>query len=385
MKKNNTHNSLKKWAKKSQLFPIENKKIKNKILENFIPHKKVENKKIKIKLPRRFLFATLATSTLAVLIVIGSQFWSSNLQRATSPSLSYEENIFGTKMSEYPIHSIAPTPSPIYDTPYGENKITIDDNREFLKIGYRATVKTRNVNRIANRLQTLIRGYGGRIDGAYIDERSASISFVIPKSSFDQFSLELQDMIPSKFLKENINIKNLLSQKQNIENFTSRSTNNLDKFNNEKKELKYNHDEHIKNIQTQINNYYYQLSLLNNEVTTSTTRLKKIDIEKSRLNNNIWYVNQEIKKENTQFDKELAEYDKKIEYETKKLASLSEEDQNLTNKIETVEGHISIDWINLYELIDLYIPIYFSIGITTTILIIIFIFIRRRSIDDELL
>src|SRR3989344_2652461 len=70
---------------------------------------------------------------------------------------------------------------------YYNDQSDITDTREFLKTSYSATLKTRDVPEMAKEVKNAIRDVEGRIDNINSSEKYGQISFVVPKSRFEEF------------------------------------------------------------------------------------------------------------------------------------------------------------------------------------------------------
>ncbi|MEQ1500536.1 MAG: hypothetical protein ABL917_04180, partial [Parcubacteria group bacterium] len=92
----------------------------------------------------------------------------------------------------------------MYPYPYPNPAVPVSDTREFLKTYYSAYMRTRNVQSLTNRVETVVRGYDGRIDNQSSSEKYGSVSFAMPQGKFSAFRAELESLIGSRFI--NINI-----------------------------------------------------------------------------------------------------------------------------------------------------------------------------------
>lgn len=267
---------------------------------------------------------------------------------------------------------------------YGGGAPTAEDARELLKTYYGAHIRTRHVDTLGMRLQTMIRGYGGRVDSAYIQTKSGSISFVLPKSSFETFKTELKSILPERFVEENLNVQNMLPQKQNIEEQTDVTKENLESYQTKRKTLVDTHNAHVVSLQAQINAYGRSISTLNNEVTTSTVRQQEIKTQVSSLEAKQRVVKQQLIRENEQYKMDLQYVDADIEAMNRQLVNLGKQDQHLVKDVETVNGTISLEWISLFQIVDLYVPVYGTlITIFSIIILGYLLFGRRRGFDEN--
>ena len=104
-----------------------------------------------------------------------------------------------------------------YPYPYYNQGVPATDTREFLKVNYNASMRTRDVQGLTRRVVTTVRGFDGRIDQESSSPEYGSVGFVIPQSKYDAFRDELESLVNSRFLTVNVSSQNLLPQKQSIE------------------------------------------------------------------------------------------------------------------------------------------------------------------------
>lgn len=385
-KKNNIRHQLRQWGKDQSHAPARTDEIKTSVLRAF--ELKGETK---VKRPNRFVWLTLAVSTLVVLL------FASNPEPYSSPSgiktpktdisqdpyaVQFVEDSLGGRLggSSEPSWSV----NTIIDR---FKKPSVQDTREFLKTGYSAYIQTRHVERIATHVQTMVRGHGGRLDSVTVSESGASISFVIPKSSFDRFTVELHALALERFLEEYVSTKNVLPQKQQIESQAQSAEERLADLVQKREALVTSHEATIASLKGRINNYAYRISVLKKEqeISTSTARQQEIDRDLASLHTQLRAQQGQLNRENNQFGKTLTTYDHDIRSIEQDLDSLAVEDQDLLDDVETVEGYISIKWINILELLHLYVPIYWLIVGLLFLLVASIPFVRRRSFDRRLI
>src|SRR3989338_2695499 len=91
-----------------------------------------------------------------------------------------------------------------YPYPYPNPDVPVTDTREFLKIYYSASMRTRDVPALTRRVETTVRGYDGRIDTESSAEKYGYVSFALPQVKYDTFRAELESLVDSRFLKVNI-------------------------------------------------------------------------------------------------------------------------------------------------------------------------------------
>lgn len=75
----------------------------------------------------------------------------------------------------------------------------VSDTREFLQYKYNASIKSRRVEELADGLQTVVRGYGGRIESVSVQKKYGYIYFIVSKSSFEEFENEVKSLANARF------------------------------------------------------------------------------------------------------------------------------------------------------------------------------------------
>ena len=318
------HDFLKDWGKKQQQLPARHDVLKSQVLDKFKPSE--------ISASRRTPWLSLAFGSLAVLIF----FFSSLDIRQKISTPQYSAVTGGSRMAE-DLSKIGwlpwSSPSPI------------SDPREFLKKDYNATIRTRHVDELANRIQTMVRGYSGRIDGYSSSEKNGYISFAIPANKLEAFRSEVRNSVRAKFYTENISTNNLLPQKQSIEEQQSAIENTLATQRAERDKLTADHKKNIASLQAQVNAINKELA----DQNTDEARKQQLNAQKTNLQSR-------IASENKNYNAALASLDAQIRDSESQLESIKKQDQNLLDNVATVQGYINLNWISLWEALDLYLP-----------------------------
>ena len=239
---------------------------------------------------------------------------------------------------------------------YGYGDVSVTDTREFLKIGYHATLRTRAVQELTRRVETTVRGFGGRIDQIASSQKSGYVSFVVPKSKYEAFRDELESFVGPRFLSINISSQNLLPQKISIEERQKQTEENLATLNADRKKLVSTHAQTVASLQTQIDADAVQLATLRAQTTTDpaqqaqiTTQIEAVFIDQANLK-------VRLTDENATYKQQLNSLDADIKYAQAELEGVKTQDQNLLDTVETVQGTVSINWISLWEIAQLYLP-----------------------------
>lgn len=215
---------------------------------------------------------------------------------------------------------------------YYQNNPDVTDTREFLKIFYNAQMKTRDVPGLSRRVETTIKGYEGRIDSQSLAEKSAYLSFVVPQAKYDQFRDELESLVGSRFLDVAINSENRLGQKQSIEEQAANASSTLAQYQSQRSSLVASHASRLAALQAE----------LGRATATST----------------IDSLKRQIAEENASYSSKLASIDASITYAKDWQAAVAKGDQSFMKDIETVQGTVSIAWVSLWDIAQLYLPGY---------------------------
>ncbi len=386
--------NFERWGKKAQKLPDRNEEMKQNILNSL----QIIPEPIKEQKPAIFRWLVLATvPALAVLLMFN--YWRHTNISITSyvedsgfsepAMLEKTSSLSGVDMGLVKQTSMTGLSEPesiankilgyvrapdIMPRDYYQ-KTDITDTREYLKTSFGFEIKTRHVEKMHTRLKTIIRGYGGRIDNSTVSKEYARLTFVLPKTDYDSFVEEVRDMFPKKFITVHENSTNLLGQKQNIEQQTEKSNTRIESLTDTREGVIKTHDEKVASLQKEINRLNGIIySLVQQRKTVSSTdeaSLKKINDQINYYNRSLNAQKQALAEENSQHQKSLEGLDRLIKAEENQLTNLEKQDQNLLNNVETVDGTIEIRWISIFNIVNLYVPIY-KIIIVSCIAIILF-------------
>lgn len=204
------------------------------------------------------------------------------------------------------------------------------DTREYLKTGYNATIKTRDIVGLGTRIKTIVRGHGGHIDYVSLNETYGNLSFVIPKKEYDDFKQEIGSLVNARFITEQVSEDNRLYQKQSIETNAAYTTDNLNNLNQQKNQLTKTHQGAVSWFNKQI------------AQTASTTIQSQL---RAQLN-----------AENTKYSRSLTNLEASIRSNEQQMANLTNQNTNLLNDVETVQGTITLNFLTLRQLFWLLTP-----------------------------
>ncbi len=265
---------------------------------------------------------------------------------------------------------IYPQPSP---------EIPVADSREFLKTAYSANVLTRHIQESVQHIQTLVRGFGGRIDAQNNSESFGNLVFVIPADHFEGFRQELKSLFGERFIKENVSAENLLPQKQEVETRTQNVQNALGQLNVTQTQIINDHNSALTALNSQLYAANKELAILTAEVPQNIWRENEIYLRKQELQNQKKNLQAQIANENTKYTENINSINAQIQNQSANLNQLATQDQNLVSTVATVRGSITLDFVSFWELATLYIPGYW-ISILLIIAAVITYLVRRRPI-----
>ncbi|MFA6415659.1 MAG: hypothetical protein WCW47_02760 [Candidatus Paceibacterota bacterium] len=398
------HDILESWGKNKQQTPQNNEALKREILSN-VP---VVVDKISPYAQHHspwfsYAFATMAVITL--LISYGSGGVSKNftvssggIEIPSVEAIDYSNNardsVEQTSATGNTANKIVASdesrvmyapeiniyrPTPPVPQPSG----AISDKREFLKINYNATLQTRQVSDTKNRIEIMVRGFNGRVDTSNSGDKWGDISFAIPKSEFDAFREEVKNLVGSRFYIEQTNSQNLLSQKQALEQNQKQVQNNLSDLNAERQQIVRNHNQNISLYQTRINSINSEVTTLKAEYKIATpVRQAEILNKINQLQVEIGNLESEIINENRNYQTKIGGVDTRIKYGQENLKYIETRDSNLIDDVATVNGSISLQKINLWNVADTYTPGPLLAWILLGLAIISYLW-YRRSMKEE--
>jgi hypothetical protein len=240
-----------------------------------------------------------------------------------------------------------------YPGPYPTPGVSPTDTREFLKIYYNARMQTRNVGRIAQRVETTVKGYGGRIEQESVSPESSYISFAIPQSKFEAFRTELEGFVNKKFLTINISSQNLLGEKVSIEEQQKQADDTLAGYKTARETIVKNHASITKSIQSNIDSYNQEISSLKSQSQTVS-----VQAEIQKLSDAVLSLKQQLLNENTSYTVQLSNADNNIKYGEDYQKAVKNQDQAFLDNVATVNGTVSIQWMSLWDMAYTYLPGY---------------------------
>jgi hypothetical protein len=386
MKKTTTiEQLLAEWGARHRSMPAQSTILKTEIMNRLpVGEGSVAEHRTRSGLPW-FSIALTGLAVLAFVVLtprtreIATQGISMNQSTSTSLFAPQMDSDFGgqafgrsaTKSEE----SIAPYP------PSGNNQIPSTDDREFLKTDYSASARSRHPGELSERLQTIVRGYGGRIDSASSAEKSGYVQFVLPADKLEAFRQEARLVVGGRFLDEHLQTENLLSQKIGIESLAENVEKVLVDLHANKDQLIARHEQTVKDLQAQIaantkerQRLVAQSNQYPDQAPSLQSRIAQLDRERASLHSR-------LANENTSYENQLAYADTQIKNAEQERDALAKQDTQLLNNVATVRGTISISWMSVWGWIDEYVPLRWSVpALLILAAIVVYAYHRRKII-----
>lgn len=242
-----------------------------------------------------------------------------------------------------------------YPQPYQNPTPSITDTREFLKMNYKAQMRTRNVQELTKRVETTVRGYDGRVDETSSSQKFGYVNFVVPASKFDEFRTEIEAFVGPRFLTVSVRSENLLPQKQSIEGQQKQVETSLADLQTSRTKLVAAHKSTLASLNSQLDDVVTEITALRGQ-TSDPNLQAQIAARLLVLQAQQGTFHGRIANENSSYKYQLDSIDAQIKYANSNLDSVKTQDQDLLDNVATVNGTISINWISLFEIVQLYLP-----------------------------
>jgi len=263
-----------------------------------------------------------------------------------------------------------------YPYPYpGPGDVSATDTREFLKINYNASMRTRDVSGLTRRVETTVRGYSGRIDQESIAPKYGYVSFSMPQSKYDAFRTEIEGFVGSRFLTLNVSSQNLLPQKVSIEEQQKQADTALADSKTVRQKIVSAHASTVQSLQSRIDADARQIAALRTETATP-----QVLIQIQALSDEWSSLKQQLANENASYTAQLSNADANITYAQNVQKAVQTQDKALLDSVATVTGTISVQWISLWDMALLYLPGYWIPFIFAALTILSYLQDRRRTL-----
>ncbi len=268
-------------------------------------------------------------------------------------------------------------PAPPY---YYGGTASAKDTREFNKIYYGASMMARDVQKLTRRVETTVRGHGGRIDSMSSAEKYGSLSFVISESKFQAFRNELESLVDSRFLTVNINTQNLLPQKQAIEEQRDYTDMNLTEVASARKKATSDYSAKKAEIQYQVdaNDREYEMLQVALASADQNTR-PNISARQSTLLSEQASLRSQLRTLESTYLATINSLDAQKRYLEQNADALGKQDEVLMEDVATVNGSVSIQWVSFWQVAQLYLPGYSIPWILVFLALVAFMWQRHRE------
>ena len=257
---------------------------------------------------------------------------------------------------------------------FAKPETPITDTREFLKKSYGANFRSRHVQDLTSRLETIIRGFNGRIDSSNSSEKSGYISFVVPADKFDSFRNELKGLVGDKFFSENTSAQNLLPEKRSIEEQQAGTQTTITGLQSQKEQLDATYAKRTQSLQSQIKDNEKAIAELQKREQTP-----EIQSQIQIYRNNVGSLHGQLNQESSNYQTNLNTINTQLAAQEERMQELDKQDQSLTDNVATVTGNITVSWISVWQIINLYLPMRWIIPIALLGIIVAYSIFRPKQ------
>lgn len=371
---NNINKILNAWGRNERHLPLKSEALKDSLLAKFGG--------LSFETPppasRRAPWLSIAFAGFAVVLLFisysgtdktGVSYMSRTNPMTLAPAVQQEERLGGVATPEAQKNMIAPD----YFPRRSQDQTPITDSREFLKTDYHATILTRNVQDLTRRAETTVRGFGGRVDSVTDSELSGFVSFVVPADKFESFRNEIESFVGKRFLNVQIQSENLLPQKQSVENQKQQIETALGELRDSRKKLVSTHNKTVSNIQNRLAEISNELVFLRAQGTsTQVIAQEQVLLQKQEV------LLANLSGENYSYPRQLSSLDQNIRSYESSLQYVATQDQGLIDTVATVRGTISLQWISIWDMVQLYVSLSWITSGLFAAAIVAYIWHRRR-------
>lgn len=316
-----------------------------------------------IKVPKKKFW----TAVVIVLLAFGGWFVLTVMNNSTA---RFGSSKMMLNQSSIPEMSYTSSMPPDYYREPGNPSIT--DTREFMKKSYNGSIKTRDVSDVARDVKSIVREAEGRVDGENISEKYGYISFVVPKSNFDSFRDEIEDLTHEKLYTESISSQNQLSTKQQIEQQDAMAKKSLAELEKEQRDLSASHTKTLASLQKQLSDTRSKITQAKAgkaSTTAGTAEYNMFVSEEQTLTQTEASLLQSINNENATYNNKNSVLKSQIASVNSNIDNIKKTDEQFADNIETVNGTVNIQWVSHWSMAKLFLPIH------PTLLIIILVVI----------
>lgn len=400
----NIHQQFNEWGSSQRVLPQSNNSLKDQVLIKLLP-RPVKPASAAFGLP----WLSLAFTGLAVIILVlslqnGNQ--GSFITNSTTSSSGAMQDLSSADGSQNYATQAAPpaaskkpvTPQSLampqgteingggssenyrlsYLPPDSAAIVPNSDTREFLQTSYSANIRSHNVEELSSRLETTIRGFGGRVDSSNVSADSGYISFVVPADKLDSFKEQVKSIAGAKFYTEQEQSQNMLPEKRSIEDQQKQTSDSIASLTQSRYQLTAAHNQTAASLKAQISSDQKQLASLQGQSITDPGQAIQIQNQEQDLQNRIKVLQSRLADENVSYSNQLNSYNAQIQDAQNSLAQLGKQNSSLLDSVATVQGNISLSYINFWQMLNVYFPLYWFAVIFFAAAIVAFVFYRRN-------
>lgn len=340
---------LSSWGRAQLQLPANHATSKSQVISS-LPE--TSTPKIAPQNYRGIPWATLAFASLAIItLLINPQQLApvSSTKSGSIPPSSFNGAVNTVRESDQ-------KGAPYY---YPNDSTPIADNREFIKTSYSATLRTRQVSKLVQQIQTTVRSSGGRVDSSSSSARWGYVSFAIPANQLAVFRDQIKDLVNVRFYTETTGAQNLLPQKQLLESQRRQIDATLQQLRDEQVRVRTEYNRAIASINTQIDGNSNQLANISArlEVTSDYNLRMELIRQQNILLAERQALEANLVNKRTAYASKTALLNTQIKNSEASLNANRGEDQQLIDNVATVQGTISLNWISIWEILELYSPI----------------------------
>jgi hypothetical protein len=171
-----------------------------------------------------------------------------------------------------------------------------------------------------------------------------------------------------------------LSQKQGIEQQMESATATLAYYEDQKKTQDAAHTKKLASINAEINSVQNQLADVRATITYTQdeTQLASLRSQEASLVSRSNVLKNSRDNENTIYGNQNQTTVYYINQAKARIGQVTQQDTQFNNNVETVQGYVAIDWINLWTLLVLLSPVH-PILIIIVLVILLFWFLHRKG------
>lgn len=185
-------------------------------------------------------------------------------------------------------------------------------------------------------------------------------------------------MVGTRFYSEQISNQNLLQEKQSIEQRQADTQKITDSLQTERKRIITNHNNTVGSLQTRLNSVNEEINALKSEISTDPTRRAEIEARLAQLTDEKNTLNLNLSTENKNHQSNMVVLNNQIKTYESELESIKKQDHNLLDNIATVNGTIYLDGVNIWEVVNLYLPGHWLGWILLIVAIVSYLIRNRR-------